>query len=73
VDLVEVKEGASFETNADATSFVNLLVTDGEASVTSAETKQTIHVRKGESLFIPAGTGNIKIEGTLQGLLTRIP
>lgn len=73
VDLFEVKEGASFETNVDATSFVNLLVTDGEANVISADSGQTLHVSKGESLFIPAGTGCIKIEGALQGLLTRIP
>ena len=73
VDLIEVKEGADFELNVDSASFANLLAIEGDACVSSADNGQKMHIRKGESIFIPAGAGNVKIEGESRVILTRIP
>ncbi len=73
VDLVEVKEGASCEFNVDAASFANLLAVEGDAKVIAADSGQTMNVRKGESVFIPAGAGLVKIEGDADIILTKIP
>lgn len=56
--------------SADETSFVSLLVLSGNGTVTSKEDK--IVLKKGDSIFIPAGTGEFQVEGELELLVTRV-
>ena len=58
--------------NADETSFHSLLCTacDGELTVSCAE--NTVTLRKGESAFLPAGTGAYTISGTGTVLRTTV-
>ncbi len=51
-------------------SFVSLLVLDGEGEVRAGEEQMT--VKKGDSVFLPAGLGEYELEGTIEGLLTTL-
>ena len=66
---VDLHEG-DFAEDADARSFVSLLVVDGAGTVTAGG--ETLAVKKGDSLFIPAGTGAIAVAGSLTTLATRV-
>ena len=65
---------AEFE--ADESSFVSLLVLEGEPLVTDGEPEPTadeaVKAKKGDSLFIPAGSGKFYVEGKCSLILTRI-
>ena len=50
-------------------SFVSLLVLDGEGSVTCGG--ERVGVKKGESLFLPANSGQARLDGALEILCTR--
>ncbi len=68
-DLFEVYNliiSSEFEMNVDNSSFVSLLVTDGCGKVDNLE------IKKGDSLFIPANTGKVIIEGNLSIIKTRV-
>ena len=52
---VDAKKGA-FDGAADEKSFVSLLITDGAGTLTCGG--ETVKVKKGESYFIPAGSGS---------------
>ena len=54
------------ELEADGKSFNSILVLDGEPVVGGIKTK------KGESIFVSAGTGKYEIEGKCQFILTKI-
>ena len=54
---------------ADETSFVSLLVLDGEGEIRCGKT--TLPLKKGASIFIPAGKGKYSLKGTLDILETR--
>ena len=56
--------------NADEKSFNSLLVLDGEAVVSSSDGEMT--VRKGDSVFVTAGTGSYKVSGKGEIILTDI-
>lgn len=64
---VDVAERA--ELTADESSFVSLLLLEGEAAI-SAEEK--VAAKKGDSVFISAGTGRYTVEGRCSFILTRI-
>ncbi|WP_294499267.1 type I phosphomannose isomerase catalytic subunit [uncultured Gemmiger sp.] len=66
---VDLHKG-DFAENADSRSFVSLLFVDGEGTV--AVNDEKMQVKKGESLFIPACTGEILVTGTLTTLVTRV-
>ena len=66
---VDLHEG-DFAEDADARSFGSLLVVDGAGTVTAGG--ETLAVKKGDSLFIPAGTGAIAVAGSLTTLATRV-
>ena len=66
---VDLHEG-DFAEDADARSFVSLLVVDGAGTVTAGG--ETLAVKKGDSLFIPAWTGAIAVAGSLTTLATRV-
>lgn len=64
----------NIETNAalcaDSTSFHSLLCLEGEAVLRQGE--ETLSVKKGESIFIPASVGEYKVTGKGEFLLTSI-
>jgi len=51
-------------------SFLSILVLDGEGRITCGE--DCVSYRKGDSLFLPAGSGKYSIEGSCDALLTTI-
>ena len=55
---------------ADERSFVSLLSTDGEVTLTSGG--DTVAVKKGESYFLPAAIGPYAVTGTCQTLVTTV-
>ena len=59
-----------FDEKADARSFVSLLFVEGEGEVSCEG--QTMAVRKGDSVFLPANSGAFAVRGTLDTILTRV-
>lgn len=51
-------------------SFVSILVLDGQGTVSCDG--ESVEYKKGDSLFLPAGSGEYAIEGDLDGLITTI-
>ena len=69
VDAVE----GSFKDICDDVSFTSLLILEGEGTLTETATGESLPIRKGESLFVPAGTGAYTVSGTdLKCLRTRV-
>ncbi len=59
-----------FADKADEKSFVSLLVLDGNGSLDCCG--ESVSLKKGDSWFIPANSGEYEISGTLEILETRI-
>lgn len=68
--MYDVTVDGDYKSAADETSFVSLLCLDGNAEVTCGKT--TLSMKKGESLFIPANSGEFSINGKAKFLETRI-
>ncbi len=51
-------------------SFLNVMILDGEGTLTNKQEK--VPYRKGDSLFLPAGSGDWQIEGRCDALMTTI-
>lgn len=66
---VDLREG-DFDGTADESSFVSLLIVNGEGVVRCSG--QTMEVSKGESILIPAGMGDYTMSGIAQVLITRV-
>lgn len=66
---VDVKENG-FSDTVGGDSFVSLLVVDGEGEVACGG--ETVAVKKGDSLFLPANSGDYTVTGTLRTLCTRV-
>ncbi len=64
-----VLDGETVRT-ADETSFVSLLVTDGNGSL--ADGKQSIALQKGSCIFVPAGHGDFKLQGKMKIVEIRV-
>mgnify|MGYP003290085828 CR=1 FL=1 len=64
VKKVNVKD--FFDGVADKKSFVSVLVTDGNGTIDGIE------IKKGDSLFVPAGYGTFTIKGNLEIIVTRV-
>ena len=62
--------GGGFTDTADESSFVSLLVLDGEGSLECCG--ETLNLIKGDSIFIPANAGTYKLDGKLEIIETRI-
>lgn len=60
----------SFEDVSDERSFVSLLVLDGSGLLEQDEEKMPL--KKGDSLFLPAGSGNYRVTGACELLRTRV-
>lgn len=56
--------------SVDGTSFASLLILDGEGTIENGGTK--LPFRKGDSLLMTAGSGEYRMEGCCQALLTTV-
>lgn len=54
---------------ADEKSFASLLILEGEGKVVGDD---TVEFRKGDSIFVPAGTGKFAVDGKCKAILTRV-
>ena len=54
----------------DASSFVSLLILDGSGEVQAKG--EVVKIKKGDSIFITAGSGEYKLEGCLEALFTTL-
>lgn len=64
---VDVESKAVLE--ADEKSFNSILVLEGDPEINADD---TIKAKKGDSIFIPAGTGNYTVEGKCRFVLTKV-
>lgn len=69
VDVINVDTSAALE--ADKSSFVNILVLDG-GCVLSSEDNDAVELKKGDSVFIPAGLGKFELTGKCSAVMTHI-
>lgn len=53
-------------------SFVSILILDGEGTVLCEDGRESVEYSKGDSLFLPAGTGGYVVEGYCDALVTTI-
>lgn len=51
-------------------SFLSFLVLDGEGTITCGE--ETVDYKKGDSIFLPAGSGAYTVKGMCDALVTTI-
>ena len=56
--------------NVDNTSFASVLVLDGKGIIRAGE--EVVEVKKGDSIFMEAGTGEFEVEGELEMLITTV-
>ena len=68
--LYRVSVTAAYADAADGASFVSLVFTDGEGVYADADGE--IPVKKGDSLFVPAGKGAFTVSGRVEFLRTNI-
>lgn len=69
VDVINVDTSAALE--ADKSSFVNILVLDG-GCVLSSEGNDAVELKKGDSVFIPAGLGKFELTGKCSAVMAHI-
>lgn len=55
---------------ADETSFISILVLEGEGTIRCGS--ETLDYRKGDSLFMGAGSGDYEISGACEALITTV-
>ena len=51
-------------------SFVSILILDGQGKISNQG--ETVEYKKGDSIFLPAGSGSYAVEGTWDGLITTV-
>ena len=68
--VCRVRASGKYASAAGEESFVSLLALSGEGTLDCAG--ETFSLRKGESVFIPAGAGNFTVRGEIELLETRI-
>ena len=64
---IDVESKAVLE--ADEKSIVSLLILEGDGKVIGDD---TVEFRKGDSIFVPAGTGKFAVDGKCKAILTRV-
>ena len=72
-DLFNVEKlsiNGEYSFSVDGSSFVSLIITDGNGSVTDGE--DTLEVTKGGSVFIGADSGEITLNGNMEIIVTRV-
>ncbi len=68
VDRLDISGSASF--TVDGSSFVHLLFIDGSGKISSGS--ESLEFKKGDSIFISAGSGEVSLEGNAAALKTHI-
>ena len=66
VDIVD----APFEGDCDEESFTSILIVDGEGTLTCEG--EEMECRKGDSFFLPACSGEYRLDRSLRGIVTRV-
>ena len=56
--------------NIDESSFVSLIVVDGDGEIALGDDKLT--VTKGDSIFVPAQNGEIKMNGEMEVIISSL-
>lgn len=56
--------------NVDTTSFASVLVLEGNGTIQAGE--QMMEIKKGDSIYMDAGTGEFQVDGKLEILVTRV-
>lgn len=72
VDKLNLDGRLTYRTQGVVTeeSFLSILILDGEGTISSKG--ETVSYQKGDSIFLPADSGNWQIEGTCDALLTTL-
>ncbi len=68
VNLYKSKKSVSLF--ADEKSFVSVLIIDGKGTIKNGD--ETLEIKKGDSVFIPASAGEIEIKGKIEFIETRV-
>lgn len=68
--MTSMELNGKFNYNCDNKSFLSVLILDGKGSVTSDNT--AVSVKKGDSIFIPANSGNVAFSGEFNALLSTL-
>ncbi|MBQ9375033.1 MAG: class I mannose-6-phosphate isomerase [Ruminococcus sp.] len=64
---VDVNTKAEFD--ADEKSFLSLLILEGECTISADD---SVSAKMGDSIFIPAGTGKVTVDGKCKAILTKV-
>lgn len=72
VDRLTLDGNLTYRTNGSvgAQTFLSILILDGEGTITNHGEK--LDYRKGDSFFLPAGSGDWQLEGVCDALLTTV-
>ncbi len=68
--MTSLKLNGKYEYNCDEASFLSVLILDGSGSITAGNT--AVSVKKGDSIFIPANSGNVVLSGEFNALLSTL-
>ena len=60
----------AYQEIVEESSFVSLLITEGAGTLTCGT--ESVACKKGDSFFLPAGSGEVKAEGTFELLRTKV-
>lgn len=68
--MTSLKLNGKYEYDCDNSSFLSVLILDGSGSITAGNT--AVSVKKGDSIFIPANSGNVVLSGEFNALLSTL-
>ena len=68
--MTSLKLNGKYEYNCDENSFLSVLILEGNGSITVDNT--AVSVKKGDSIFIPADSGNVLLSGEFDALLSTL-
>lgn len=68
--MTSLKLNGKYEYICDEASFLSVLILDGSGSITAGNT--AVSVKKGDSIFIPANSGNVVLSGEFNALLSTL-
>ncbi len=68
--MTSLKLNGKYEYNCDNSSFLSVLILDGSGSITAGNT--AVSVKKGDSIFVPANSGNVVLSGEFNALLSTL-
>ena len=68
--MTSLKLNGRYEYNCDNSSFLSVLILEGNGSITVDNT--VVSVKKGDSIFVPANSGNVVLSGEFNALLSTL-